>query len=295
MNTARGWRPNLRYSPVNGIIVDWGLGSQPFAMCGMPTRNCEAPSPVPETDEDCPCGNLPMPEEVDTYDWARWVPEIIAGFSEASEDMAATYARRAAVEFAAKTRALQRQIAMRLQSGVTRYPLFPFEDEMVLGVLSIDSDKGACACECNHNALNIGRVYVHIDSNELRIEPDAKSCGCHTSNPGPSQLLATVWVAPTEDSCKHDKFLYERYRREITLGARAAFISEAMAVGSYKTSRGYANFRGDQLMFQRADKLQAEFQQAMRKARVEMVTHNAVDGHHATPLFAAGCCTPRRR
>lgn len=295
MNYARGWTPNLRYSPVNHIIVNWAIGSQPFSMCGMPTKNCEAPSPVPTPDEDCGCTNEQMPELVDTYDWARWVPEIIVGFGEASEDMAATYARRAAIEFAAKTRALQRQIAIKLQPGVTRYPLFPFEDEMILGVLSIDSSHGQCACECNHNALNIGRVYVHIGSGELRIEPDAHSCGCHVSSSGPDQLLVTVWASPTEDSCKHDVMLYERYRREITLGARAAFISEAMAVGSYKTSRGYANFRGDQLMFQRADKAQAEFQTAMRKARVEMMAPSSVSAQPPASVFAAGCCDPRRR
>lgn len=291
---ARGWKPTLRYSPRNMIIVDWGINNEPFSMCGMPQPDCPGPAPVPPSDPDCPCGETPIVEDVPTYAWSRWVPEIIAGFNEASEDMAATYARRAAIEFATKTRVLQRQIALPLQEGVLRYPLFPFTDESIQGVLSIDSPMGACQCECSQQGINIGRVYVDIPTQEIRMQPTPGACGCHMAASGPKQLLLTVWAAPTEDSCEHDAFLYTQYRREIALGARADFIAEAMAFGAYKTSRGYANFRGDALMFQRADRLKTEFQQTLRKARVEAATKNAVEPDEAIPLFAAGCCAPRR-
>lgn len=294
MSTARGWKPTLRYSPVNGIIVSWGIGNEPFSMCGMPQRNCDGPAPVPPTDPDCPCGETPMVEDVPTYAWKRWVPEIIAGFNDASADMASTYARRAAIEFATKTRALRRRIAIPLQDGVLRYPLFPFAGERVHGIISIDSAMGSCQCECSNTGLNIGRVWVDIPTQELRFAPQPGACGCHMAASGPKHLLVEVWAAPTEDSCDHDAFLYETYRAQITMGARADFISEAMAVGSYKTSRGYANFRGDQLMFSRADKLKAEFERAIRKARVEAGTQNAIEPATDNPLFAVGCCSPRR-
>ena len=293
MTQARGWKPTLRYSPANGIIVDWGIGNEPFSMCCMPEPSCEGPAPVP-TPKEC-CDDLPVIQEVDTYDWYRWVPEIMAGFPDASEDMASTYARTAAREFAQKAHVLKRQIGIKLQHGVYRYPLEPFEDEQVQGVMEIDSPQGGCGCESNQHGLNIGAVRVDQARSELVIEPTHGCCGHHVGYHGPHSILVTVWSAPTEDSCKHDVFLYEQYRREITKGARSAMISDVLAMGSYKTSRGYANFRGDQMMFNRADTMRREFEKAMSKARVEAHTGNKLVLQQPGPLFASGCCAPHRR
>jgi hypothetical protein len=296
MSTASGWKPTLRYSPVNGIICDFGIGNEPFSMCCMPKPKCETPTPVPTPDPDCPCGDEQIVEAVDTYDWFRWVPEIIVGIEDASEDMAASYARRSAREFATKARVLKRQITITLQPGVTRYPLFPFDDEQVQGVTSIESAMGPCGCESCSSGINIGEVAVNVASQELRITPNRGSCGCHVhGTTGPKHLLVTVWVAPTEDSCKHDVFLYEQYRSQITLGARAEFIGEAHSMGSYKTQRGYANYRGDQMMFQRAERMKQEFIVAMRKARVAADTDNAITVGQPAMLFGAnGCCATGR-
>ena len=236
-----------------------------------------------------------MPELVDTYDWYKWAPEIIVGYNDASEDMAVTYARRAAREFAIKTRVLKRVIAIRLQPGIYRYPLEPFEDEDVQGVVSIESSMGMCACESCQHGINIGIVSVNVARQELHIQPNQGSCGCHmgSGDRGPKDILVTVWSAPTEESCKHDVFLWNQYRREITLGARADYISEALAQGSYKTTRGYSSFRGDQVTYNRADKLKAEFMVAMRKARVAADTENAIDIKQPGSPFATGCCAPR--
>lgn len=269
------------------MIVDWGIENEPFSMCCMPARKCEAPSPVPAQKD---CGfELPVVQEVDTYDWYRWVPEIMAGFEDASEDMAATYARQAAREFAQKGRVLKRQAGIKLQPDVYRYPLEAFGDEQVQGVMQIESAQGRCSCESDHNALvNIGAVRVDQARAELVIEPRPECCGYHVHRHGPKAILVTLWVAPTEDSCKHDVFLYEQYRREITQGARAAMISDVLAMGSYKTNRGYANFRGDQMMYNRADKMRAEFEKAMRKARVEAYSENELPVAQPGPLFGHG-------
>jgi hypothetical protein len=262
-------------------------------MCCMPTPSCEGPAPVP-TPKEC-CDDLPVIQEVDTYDWYRWVPEIMAGFPDASEDMASTYARSAAREFAQKAHVLKRQIGIKLQHGVYRYPLEPFEDEQVQGVMAIDSPQGCCGCESNQHGLNIGAVRVDQARSELVIEPTHGCCGHHVGHHGPHSILVTVWAAPTEDSCKHDVFLYEQYRREITKGARSAMISDVLAMGSYKTSRGYANYRGDQMMFARADTMRREFETAMRKARVEAHLGNELVLQRPGPLLASGCCLPHRR
>lgn len=294
MSDARGWTPSLRYSPVNGVIVNWGVGSETFSMACMPKPVCPGPDPVPKEDP-CPCGEGEIIEPVDTYDWYRWVPETIAGLQDASEDMAASYARRAAIEFARKSRVLRRQITLTLQPGVTRYPLQPFEEESVQGVSKIESQLGRCGCEGGQGPVNIGEVRVDIARQELVIAPSHGCCGHHVNGRGPQHLLLTVWAAPTEDACKHDVYLYEQYRREITFGARADLLVEVHASGSYKTSRGYANYRGDQMMMARGDNLRAEFIRAMRKARVEAEVGEALELNPPPSPFAAGCCAPSRR
>lgn len=291
MATPRGWKPTLRYSPVNGIIVDWGINGEPFAMCGMPTRSCEAPPPVaPATACDCA---EPGVEPVDTYDWHRWVPEIIVGVPAANEDMAASYARRAAITFATEARVLRRQVAIALQPGVFRYPIEPFEDERAIGVSTIDSAQGRCSCD-GSDGIYVGAVRVDQARQEIVLDvTSARACGCHTGRSGPKHLLATVWASPTEDSCRHDTFLYERYRDAITKGARAMFLAEAHAYGSYKTNRGYASARGDTLMFQRADRLEAEFRREMRRAKVSAETGDVIDNTPVPGMWDAGCCGTR--
>lgn len=294
MSTAQGWKPTLRYSPVNKIIIDWGVNGEPFSMCCLPAPVCPGPAPVPQT-PDCQGGD-PIVELVDTTDWYRWVPEIIVGFDDASEDMAATYARRAAIEFSRKTRVLKRQVAIHLQPGVTRYPLHPFTDERAEGVLQIESAQGHCACESctSHTLVNVGDVRVDRAKQELVFYPSHGCCGRHFHARGPEHLLVTLWVAPTEDSCRHDEFLYEQYRSEVTIGARAAFIGEAHSMGSYKTTRGYANFRGDSMMFQRADKMRTQFETAMRKTKVDAAIGEAHAIEKGSP-FQGSCCNTQGR
>ena len=288
--TARGWKPSLKYSPVNGIIVDFGIGSEVFSACCMPTLP-ETTYPPVATAADC-CGPEQVIELVDTYDWYRWVPEIIVGLESASEDMASAYARTAAIEFARKSRVLQREVLVQLQEGVYRYPLTPFEDESVQGVVSIDSAAGSCQCESSSKGTYIGEVAINIARQELTLShtQSGGACGCHVNGRGPEWLKVTVWAAPTEESCKHDVFLYEQYRTDIQYGARAKFLADAHAYNSYKTSRGYASARGDALMFNRADKMEAMFNRAIVKARVQAYERGAVDNTPPARAFGRSCC-----
>ena len=264
MSNAPGWTPTLRYSPVNGMIVDWGHGGTPFALCGMPQPACEHPIATERTPECTPCGD-PIIEAVDTYDWYRWVPEIIAGLPEASEDMAATYARRAAIEFCTKTRCLQRLVPVTLQDGVLRYPIEHFDEERAKGVVSVDSARGACAHSGCNRGVDVGVPFIHASSQEIRF---ASAPPPHTGH-----LLVKIYVAPSEDSCAHDALLWDDYRAEITKGARAAFIDEAYSFGAYKSTRGNANFRGDSFMVQRAMQLRQQFEKDMLRIKAEVSTN----------------------
>ena len=127
---------NLRYSPFNWLVIDWSFNGQRFADCGLP----KAPE-CPEDPEEspAPCRALPIQEAIDTYDWARWLPEVIVGIEDPDEEIAANYVRQAAIDLCKDGRVLQREVVVELQPGVSVYPVFPYEGEQIIGVIGIGS------------------------------------------------------------------------------------------------------------------------------------------------------------
>lgn len=281
------WGANLRYSPVNGIAVPWRFDACCLAIPGAPE-----PEPVPG-DPMCTTRPRVIAEPVQTYDWQRWIPEIVAGVENVPEDMAASFARRAAREFAIKGRVLRRDAAILLQHGVQRYPLEPFDGEQIRGVSLIESALGNCSCPETPTGLPLGLVALDMARNELIIKPQPGACGRHLGTSGPEWLLVRMWVAPTEDSCLHDVHLYETYREDITKGARAALFDEFHGYGSYKTNRGAPSARGDAYTFQRGYRLRSEFELAMRRARTEVSMLDAPRETPAMPIFQSHPGGPR--
>jgi hypothetical protein len=202
----------LRYSPVNWLIVDWGFNGAAFSECGLP----EALPCSEESESTTPCVALPIQEAIDTYDWARWLPEVIVGIEDPDENIAADYVRRAAIEFARGSRVLQREVVVPLQIGILRYPLFPYDGERIDGVIGIKFD-GGCGCACSGARGNYEGVEWMLDvaRNELLI----------SRVPRASLLKLLVFSAPTEDACAHDVFLYDRFHMEITIGARMLYAN----------------------------------------------------------------------
>jgi hypothetical protein len=135
----------LRYSPRNWLIVDWSSHGRAFAECGLPP-----PIPCLTGGESCgdACAHpLPITEAIDTYDWERWLPEVIIGIDDPDEEIAANYVRQAAIEFCKGGRVLQREVVIELESGVTRYPVFPYDGEQIIGVIGMRAgDSDACSC-----------------------------------------------------------------------------------------------------------------------------------------------------
>jgi hypothetical protein len=283
MATAAGWKPTLKYSPRNGIIVDWAHGSQPFSMCCLPQRDCTPPTPAKPAPA-CTTA-LPMAETVETRDWHAFVPEILAGISGATEDMAAAYARQAGIEFAQKAWVLQRDVVMELQPKIYRYPFEPIGEERVVGALFILSSEGPCACN-GSGGVFIGEVSVDQSRQELVLANTVRAgcCGAHVNRRGPKFILVRVFVQPTEDSCQVDAFMYERWRQAVTRGARAKLRADT-ATGTYQTNRGYASSRGDGLVYQRADREEAQFMQDIRHARREMQDPVVANNLPAASMF----------
>lgn len=203
---------HLRYSPFNYLIVDWSFNGQRFAECGLPSP---APCDEPQTESPAPCRALPIREAIDTYDWARWLPEIIVGIEDPDEEIAANYARQAAIEFCKDGRALQREIVVELQPGVSVYPVFPYDEEQIVGVIAIGTAAGSCGCSGTSGSMAGVQWNLDVARNELRL----------SGQPSVGLLSLLVFAAPTEASCVHDVFLYDRFRADITLGARLSYAN----------------------------------------------------------------------
>lgn len=229
---------NLRYSPLNFLIVDWGFNGVAFNNCGLPD-----PAPCPTTPVVRPevCCPLPIQEAIDTYDWERWLPEVIIGIEDPDEEIAASYVREAAIEFSKNARVLQRQILIPLQPGVCTYPVEPYADEQIIGVIGVGID------DCHpHEARGCSGVLpngvpfsLDVARKELRLMAGNGDC-CR----GARLLRILVWAAPTEEACYHDVFLYERFRADITLGARRNYVTalhfrDRMLMNSVPTASAY--------------------------------------------------------
>lgn len=206
---------HLMYSPWNYLVVDWSFNGGRFNTCGLP----KAPDCPEETEENpAPCRVLPIQEAIDTYDWARWLPEVIVGIEDPDEEIAAHYVREAAIEFCKEGRVLQREVVVELQPGVSTYPVFPYEGEQIIGVIAIHTPTGACGCDGAAQTSGYdGAIQWSLDvaRNELHLK----------GAPSKGLVALLVYSAPTEDACAHDVFLYDRFRADITLGARRAYAS----------------------------------------------------------------------
>ena len=217
---------NLRYSPVNYLIVNWGFNGKAFNNCGLPEpRPCEDDTGNGQPAKCCP---LPIVEAIDTMGWAPWLPEVIVGIEDPDEEIAASYVRDAAIEFAKYTRVLQRQILIPLQDGVCTYPVEPYDQEQIIGVIGAGmDDTPGCECQtkCEGYLPNGLRYTLDVARNELHLAPSDPGC-LHACDGGCRILRLLVWSAPTEDACDHDVFLYERFRKDIAIGARYYYATQ---------------------------------------------------------------------
>lgn len=211
---------NLRYSPVNWLIVDWAYGGTRFSDCGLPQPlPCPDPKPLKEP---C-CVPLPIQEAIDTYDWERFLPEIMVGIDDADEEIAANYAREAAIEFAKRARVLQREVVVPLERGVCKYSVEPYDSEQIVGVIgvSIDGHKpSGCRDYCRAMMPNGVDFVFDAARNEIHLQGRTGGDCCHSGK----TLRMLVWAAPTEDCCLYDRFLYDHYRKAITLLARRNYV-----------------------------------------------------------------------
>lgn len=201
---------NPRYSPVNWLIVDWSANGVAFSDCALPQPICKEAcnnEPAPAA-----CSPIPIREAIDTYDWERWLPEVIVGIEDPSEEIAANYIREAAIEFCRTAQVLQREIYLELQPGVYTYPVYPYEGEQIMGALKYRFDNDRIQTCSNSVACRLDVARNQIELN--------KSIPCRAR-----VLRLLVWAAPSEDACTHDRFLYDHYRSAITKGGRLMYAN----------------------------------------------------------------------
>lgn len=212
---------HLRYSPVNGMIIQWGAGAQSFSVCGLPKPMRQPCSPTPTPADEC-CSNEQILTEVNWCDWGKWLPEVGIGIEDFDEEVAAAFVREAAIDFAKETRAIQRSVFLQVEDGVLAYPIEPFENERVVGVLA--AMDGNYRMHTGGTARSSMTATLRHGTNDVILSADLvrSACGrCLRNNP---VIELLVWVAPTEEACLHDRLLYDEYRRVITAAARTLYI-----------------------------------------------------------------------
>lgn len=205
--------PKWRYSPLNALIVDWSYNGDAFDACGLP-----APLPCEDTpiDNPPPCLAVPLREAIDTYDWERWLPEVIVGIEDADEEIAASYIREATIEFCKRARVLQRVVVLEIQPDVRIYPFEPYNNENIIGVMGYAfPQQQSCWCSSSTCGEAEGVDWrFDVARNEIELTGALRR---H------SQIAFRVWAAPTEESCAQDVFLYEHFRGIIAQGARTKY------------------------------------------------------------------------
>lgn len=201
----------LRYSPRNSLVVDW-----PFDTCGLPD-----PLPPQEDDDREPvCHPKPIVIRPDTYDWARFLPEVMVGIENPDPDIAANYVRQAAIEFARDAHVLQRELVLDFEHGEDTYPIPSYPGERIAGVLSVrvGDSIDECACTGLHGRTALGFSWEFDPArNELRF----------INQPNRGRVILRLWAVPTEDACEYDVALYDNHRAAITIGARRAYVLAA--------------------------------------------------------------------
>jgi hypothetical protein len=164
------------------------------------------------------CTPLPIQEAIDTYGWGRWLSEVIVGIDDPDDEIAASYVRESAIEFARDARVLQREVVIELQTGVNTYPVFPYEGEQIVGVLRANRSevRSDTCCQAQTRAGSVFGLDFVFDA--ARREVTVRG----TFYDG-ELLRLLVWASPTEDACAHDVFLYDHYRRIIAQQARSRY------------------------------------------------------------------------
>lgn len=141
-----------------------------------------------------------------------FLPELSLEIPELSDDILAHYVRNAAIEFAERSLALQREITICLQSCVPDYILEAPDCMRIVSLHKVkkngDRAYADCAGFCQFDDLHV----VWKQPNELWVKPVPVE---------PQDITVIVSVAPHHDACELDEILLTRYKEAVLAGARA--------------------------------------------------------------------------
>lgn len=146
--------------------------------------------------------------------WDKWVDEIGFAAPGVLDDMAAYYARQAAIEFAKKTRVLRRYFDIPLQRCVTDYYPCPMDGERIelINQVCINGEcmtpRRDAGCELHY----CGWRVKFNPPNQIIVDGDM--CTDHNG-----RITVVAHVSPTKNACEVDAMLFDRYEDAITQGA----------------------------------------------------------------------------
>lgn len=145
-----------------------------------------------------------LEDDVPTVHFDEFLPYIAVNVDGVPANVMGHAARLAAIEFAQKTRMIERTMFIGLQAGKTHYQLMHTDGVQIMSLVSLRRCR-------RHHPLRASEFEFRMPGNLiLRDAPDEDE---------PRALEITAVVAPGQDTCSIDRWVYDRYAETIAAGA----------------------------------------------------------------------------
>lgn len=141
-------------------------------------------------------------EYVETVPLSYFIDEIML-LDGIEQPMAEDFIRKALIDFCTKSQILQRTTNIELIACADEYILDISECERVVSIQEVCGYKVLKKEPCNQQNC-YGSYVWFVPPNNLKISP--------TPSVGGGSVRVVVSVAPKQDCCEVDEFIYERYR-----------------------------------------------------------------------------------
>ncbi|EER0916694.1 hypothetical protein F9643_003137 [Escherichia coli] len=141
-----------------------------------------------------------------------FLPELSLEIPELSDDILMHYVRNAAIEFAERSLALQREITMCLQPCVPDYILEAPDCMRIVSLHKVKTNGKRAYADC-------AQCCVFDDLQVMWQKPDI--LWVRPVPVEPQEITVVVSVAPHHDACELDEILLTRYKEAILAGTRA--------------------------------------------------------------------------